>query len=117
MSTGSIKFKLSAKSDRMDYWRQFGATAATGFTYQQTAAGVTVPIQGALVNFPSSSEAVAALQRVATSENATVEAKKNGKRFTANGGKFVAWTNGSLMCAVNAEFERPAQNFEEAAPF
>ena len=116
-SAGGITFNLQSTDDRMDYWKGYGATAATGFTYNQTGAGVTVPVYGALVNFPSSTAATAALQRVATQEGGTVEPKKSGQRVTAQQGKVVAWTNGSLLCYVQADFERPAQNFEQAAPF
>jgi hypothetical protein len=65
LSTGAITFSLQTKDDRMDYWKSYGATDATGFTYNQTGAGVTVPLYGALVNFPSAAAAAAALSRAA----------------------------------------------------
>jgi hypothetical protein len=117
MSTGNIKFTFSGSSDRLKDWTEEGATAALGFTYQQTAAGAGVPVDGALCNFPSSAEAQSALSQLATKQGATLEAKAHGQRFTANKGGLVAWTNGSLLCVATSKFERPAQNFEAAAKF
>ena len=117
LSTGAITFSLQTKDDRMDYWKSYGATDATGFTYNQTGAGVTVPLYGALVNFPSAADAAAALARAAQEQGATVEPKGRGQRFSGQQGQVVGWTNGSLLCYLKSEFERPALNFEQAAPF
>jgi hypothetical protein len=116
MSHSGLKFKRSGTTDRTSSWKAEGATEAVGFTYNQVLI-VIVKIDGALINFPSSADAAAALRTTATEKGATVTAKGKGQRFTAQGGKMVAWTNGSLMCVVVGGTDPAAGNFEKAAPF
>jgi hypothetical protein len=116
MSDSGIKFKLSATTDRTASWKRQGATEALGFTYNQILI-VIVKIDGVLINFASSADAVTALKATATEEKGTVTSKGKGQRFTAQNGKMVGWTNGSLMCVVVGGTDPAAGNFEKAAPF
>jgi hypothetical protein len=117
LSSGLIKFHLAAKRDATSQWKEDGATEAIGFTYNQTAAGLVIKIDGALVNFPSSQQAQAVLKRFASEKKANTSAKGNGLRFSTKEGETVGWTNGSLLCMAMSGFAKPAGNFEEAAPF
>jgi len=116
MSDSGMKFKRTGTTDRTDSWKSEGATEAVGFTYNQILI-VIVKIDGALINFPSSADAAAALKATATEKGGTVIAKGKGQRFTAQNGKIVGWTNGSLMCLVVGGTDPAAGNFEKAAPF
>lgn len=119
MSDSFSTYKVSGTSDRTSQWKSDGATDAVGFSYMQTlkTMNVGVKIDGVLMNFPSSAEAVAALKKTATEENGTVSAKAQGQRFTAEGGQMIGWTNGSLLCVVKGSTGPAAGNFEKVAPF
>ena len=95
LSTALIKFKLNGTRDTSAQFK--GATEAVGFTYAQDAMGTLIPVDGALVNYPSAPVAEAELAKIAASMNATLGKKSKGQKFAGNGGKFVGWTNGSLM--------------------
>jgi len=115
ISGGLAKFKLSGTRDSLANFA--GATEAKGFTYIQEGAGVSVPIDGALVNYPSAATANEELKKIAADYKTTVAAKSKGTRFSANDGKVVGWTNGSLLCFLKSGFAKPAGNLEDAAPF
>jgi hypothetical protein len=114
MSSGLIKFKLSGAADTSSYG---GSTEAKGFTYMQEAAGVSIKVDGALINYPTASQADAKIAELARKSNVTLTKKSGGQRFSSPDGKTVVWTNGSLLCVVASSFPRPATNFEQAAPF
>lgn len=115
LSSGLIKFKLVATTDVAGSYT--GATEAKGFTYMQEGGGVSVKVDGALVNYPSASQADTRLAEFARKSNGTLEKKNGGQRLTTPDGKTVAWTNGSLLCIVTSGFAKPATNFESSAPF
>ncbi len=115
ISSLAIKFKLVGTRDLLS--QHPGATEAKGFSYTQEAAGVSVPVDGVLVNFTSSQQAQAKLRTVAAEVGANVVSKGKGQRFSTKDGGTVGWTNGSVMCLVKSQFAKPAGNFEEAAPF
>lgn len=117
ISGSLIKFKLTGSRDMVAQFS--GAREAKGFTYNQEATGVAaiVPVDGALVNYPSAALAQAELSKIAAGLKAPLEKKNKGQRFTANNGATVGWTNGSLLCIVKSGFAKPAGNFEESAPF
>lgn len=115
ISSLSIKFKLVGTRDTLS--QHAGAIEAKAFTYTQEAAGVSVQVDGVLVNFASSQQAEAKLRAVATEVGANVVSKGKGQRFSTKDGGTVGWTNGSVMCLVKSQFAKPAGNFEEAAPF
>ena len=117
LDSGIIKFHLAAKRNATTEWKADGATEAIGFTYNQTASGLSVKVDGALINFPSSQQAQAALKRYASEQKANTSAKGNGLRFSTKEGEVVGWTNGSLLCMAMSGFAKPAGNFEAAAPF
>ncbi len=119
MSDSISTYTLSGTSDRTSEWKSYGATDAVGFTYMQKVKvmNVGVKIDGALVNFPSAADAVAALKKTAAEENGTVSTKGSGQRFTAEGGQMIGWTNGSLLCVVKGSTDPAAGNFETVAPF
>ena len=94
-----------------------GASEAKGFSYTQEGAGVSVPVDGVLVNFPLSQQAEKRLREVAAEVSATVIDKGKWKKFSTKDGGTIGWTNGSVMCLVKSSFAKPAGNFEEAAPF
>lgn len=94
-----------------------GAIEAKAFTYTQEAAGVSVQVDGVLVNFPSSQQAEKGLREAAGEVSASVVNKGKWQRFSTKDGGTVGWTNGSVMCLVKSQFAKPAGNFEEAAPF
>lgn len=72
-------------------------------------------VDGVLVNFNSAATAKEQLQEVAGEMKGTITNKDKGLRFTAENGKIVGWTNGSLMCLVKSSAgTKPAANFEEA---
>lgn len=110
-----VKFKINGTLDRIS--EHPGAKEAKGFTYLQEAAGVSVQIDGLLVNYPSSQQAETRLRTVAAEIGATVVKKGKWQRFNTKDGGTVGWTNGSVMCLVKSAFAKPAGNFEEAAPF
>ena len=94
------------------------AKEAKAFTYTQEAAGIGVQVDGALVNFNSAATAKEQLQKLASEVKGTISNKDKGLKFTAENGKIVGWTNGSLMCVVKSGAgTKPAANFEEAVPF
>ncbi len=115
ISSGLIKFKLVATTDVVGSYA--GATEAKGFTYMQEGGGVSVKVDGALVNYPTASQAETRLAEFAKKSNSTPAKKNGGQRLTAPDGKTVAWTNGSLLCIVTSGFAKPATNFESSAPF
>lgn len=115
ISSLSIKFKLVGTRDLLS--QHPGASEAKGFSYTQEAAGVSVQVDGVLVNFTSSQQAEAKLRAVAAEVNASVVSKGKWQRFNTKDGGTVGWTNGSVMCLVKSGFAKPASNFEEAAPF
>ena len=115
ISSLSVKFKLVGTRDLLS--QHPGAKEAKGFSYTQEAAGVSVPVDGVLVNFPSADQAQTKLRAVATEVGASVVSKGKGQRFSTKDGGTVGWTNGSVMCLVKSQFAKPAGNFEEAAPF
>jgi hypothetical protein len=117
ISGSLVTFKLTGSRDTVAQFA--GALEAKGFTYNQEAKGVAaiVPVDGALVNYPSATIAQTELTKLAASLNAPLSKKNKGQRFAAKDGAFVGWTNGSLMCIVKSSFAKPAGNFEEAAPF
>lgn len=115
ISSLSIKFKLVGTRDMLS--QHPGATEAKAFTYNQEAAGVSVQVDGVLVNFPSSQQAEAKLRAVAAEVGSNVVSKGKWQRFSTKDGGTVGWTNGSVMCLVKSQFGKPAGNFEEAAPF
>lgn len=112
-----VKFKLAGKVDRTGEWKANGATEAIGFTYNQEGAGVIIPVDGVLVNFPTADQAVTALKSSAAQQKATLSRKEKGQRFATTDGAIVGWTDGSVLCIVSSKFARPAGNFEQAAPF
>ena len=116
LSALGIKFKQVSASDRTSSWKRQGVGEAVRFNYNLVSM-VTVKIEGELVNFSTSSEAVAALKAMATENEATVASKGNGQRFSAKNGRMVVWTNGSLLCVVIGGTDPAAINFEKAAPF
>ena len=115
ISSLSIKFKLIGTRDLLS--QHPGAAEAKGFSYTQEAAGVSVQVDGVLVNFTSSQQAEAKLRAVASEIGANIVSKGKGQRFSTKDGGTVGWTNGSVMCLVKSQFAKPAGNFEEAAPF
>ena len=115
ISGSLVKFKLGGTRDLMS--QHPGATEAKGFTYLQEAAGVSVQVDGLLVNYPSSQQAEARLRTVAAEVGATVVKKGKWQRFNTKDGATVGWTNGSIMCLAKSGFAKPASNFEESAPF
>ena len=110
-----IKFKLSATQDAIS--EHPGAKEAKRFTYLQEAAGVSVQVAGALVNYPTSQLAEKRLREIAADVGATVIAKGKWQRFTSKDSKTVGWTNGSVMALAQSTAAKPASNFEEYAPF
>lgn len=115
ISGSLVKFKSKGSRDAAaDYP---GSTEAKGFTYMQEGAGVEVPVDGALVNYPTAAMAETKLSEIAGENEGTMTTRGKGKKFTAKKGSLVGWTNGSIMCLVASNFAKPAGNFEEAAPF
>lgn len=112
-----VKFKSEGTRDTTaDYKGE--AKESKAFTYIQEAAGVGVQVDGVLVNFNSAAIAKEQLQKVAGEVKGAIANKDKGLRFTAENGKIVGWTNGSLMCLVKSSAgTKPAANFEEAVPF
>ena len=110
-----VKFKLNGTLDRLA--ENPGASEATGFTYLQDAAGVSVQVDGLLANYPSAQQAETRLRKVAAEVGATVVQKGKYQRFSTKDGATVGWTNGSVMCLAKSGFAKPASNFEEYAPF
>ena len=115
ISSLSLKFKLVGTRDLLS--QHPGASEAKGFSYTQEGAGVSVPVDGVLVNFPLSQQAEKRLREVAAEVSATVIDKGKWKKFSTKDGGTIGWTNGSVMCLVKSSFAKPAGNFEEAAPF
>lgn len=115
ISGSAVKFKLSGTRDLIS--QHPGATEAKGFTYLQEAAGVSVEVDGVLVNFPSPEQAETRLRAIAAEVGAAVVKKGKWQRFNTEDGGTVGWTNGSVMCLVKSTFAKPAGNFEESAPF
>lgn len=115
ISSLAVKFKLIGTRDMLS--QHPGAKEAKAFTYTQEAAGVSVQVDGVLVNFSSAEQAQTKLRAVATEVGANVVSKGKGQRFSTKDGGTVGWTNGSVMCLVKSQFAKPAGNFEEAAPF
>lgn len=115
----SLRVKFKAKGTRNtteDY--KGAAKEGKAFTYIQEAAGIGVQVDGALINFNSAAIAKEHLQKTAGEVKGTITNKDKGLRFTAENGKIVGWTNGSLMCIVQSSAgTKPAENFEEAVPF
>jgi hypothetical protein len=114
MSSSSLKFKLVGTADVDTHP---GSTQAKGFTYMQEGAGVSIQVDGALINYPTAAQADAEFAAIAAKNKGSLTTKKNGQRFTSPDGKTVLWTNGSLLCIVTSGSARPATNFEESAPF
>lgn len=110
-----VKFKLVGTRDLLS--QHPGASEAKGFSYMQEGAGVSIQLDGVLVNFSSSQQAETKLRAVAAEVGASVVKKDKGQRFSTKDGATVGWTNGSVMCLVKSGFAKPAGNFEEAAPF
>jgi hypothetical protein len=115
-SDSLIKFKRTAISDKTSTWKEEGAVEAVSFSYDLVSI-VIVKLEGQLLNFASSADAVGALKAIAEKNGATVTPKGDGRRFSARNGKLVGWTNGSLMCVVMGGTDPAAGNFEKAAPF
>jgi hypothetical protein len=115
ISNLSIKFKLVGTRDMLS--QHPGASEAKAFTYTQEAAGVSVQVDGVLVNFTSSQQAEKRLKEIAADVTASVVSKGKWQRFSTKDGGTVGWTNGSVMCLVKSQFAKPAGNFEESAPF
>ncbi len=117
ISSLRVKFKSQGTRDTTaDY--KGAAKEAKGFTYIQEAAGIGVQVDGALVNFNSAAIAKEQLRKTASEVKGAITNKDKGLRFTAENGKIVGWTNGSLMCLVQSSTgTKPASNFEEAVPF
>ncbi|CAN5852176.1 hypothetical protein BH20ACI4_BH20ACI4_15690 [soil metagenome] len=83
----------------------------------QDGAGVQVQVDGVLINYPTAAEAETTLSKLAGEYNATLTDRGKGKKFTADKGSVVGWSNGTIVCLVKSNFAKPAGNFEEAAPF
>jgi len=115
ISSLSVKFKLVGTRNAIS--EHSGAIEAKAFTYTQEAAGVSVQVDGVLVNYPSSQQAEKRLSEIASDIGASLVSKGKWKRFSTKDGGTVGWTNGSVMCLVKSKFAKPAGNFEEAAPF
>lgn len=115
ISGSLVKFKSKGSRDIAGDYP--GSTEAKGFTYMQEGAGVEVPVDGALVNYPTAAEAEKELTKIAGENDGTITTRGKGKKFTAKKGSLVGWTNGSIMCIVASSFAKPAGNFEETAPF
>ena len=112
---GIVTFKFQGSRDTLSIFP--GAKEAKGFTYIQEGAGVQVPVDGAVVNYATPADAESALAKEAARYSATLTSRGKGKKFTAQNGSIVAWTNGTIICLVKSQFAKPAGNFEEAAPF
>ncbi len=116
LSGSLVKFKLNGTRDTLANYTN--AKEAKAFTYMQDAAGVGVQLDGALINYNSSATANEELRKVADELKTTVKTESKGTSFTAENGKTVGWTNGSLMCLVKSSAgTKPAGNFKDAAPF
>lgn len=115
LSSLSVNFKMVGTRDALS--EHPGASEAKGFSYTQEGAGVSVQVDGVLVNFTSSQDAEKRLRDVAVEVGASVVSKGKWQRFSTKDGGTVGWTNGSIMCLVKSQFAKPAGNFEEAAPF
>ena len=115
LSSLSVKFKLGGTRDTLS--EHPGASEAKAFSYTQEGAGVSVQVDGVLVNYPSSQQAEKRLREFAAEVGASVVSKGKWQRFSSKDGETVGWTNGSIMCLVKSQFAKPAGNFEEAAPF
>jgi hypothetical protein len=116
MSGTLVKFKLSGTRDTLGDYKD--AKEAKAFTYMQEGGGIGVQLDGALVNFNSSAAANADLSKTAAEINTTIEKNSNGLSLTAENGKVIGWTHGSIMCLVKSGAgTKPASNFKEAAPF
>lgn len=115
MNRAGIKFKLQGTRDTTADFTD--VKEAKAFTYQQEAAGVMVPVDGALVNFNSTATAQENLRKTAERVNGTIKTEGKKTSFIADNGKTVGWTNGSLMCLAKANLAKPLENFREAAPF
>lgn len=116
LSSLGIKFKQTSTSVRTLSWKRQGASEAVRFSYNLVSI-VIVKIEGELVNFETSSHAVAALKAMAAEKGGTIAPKGDGQRFSAQNGQIIGWTNGSLMCVVIGGTDPAAGNFEKAAPF
>lgn len=110
-----VTFNFKGSRDTLSIFP--GAKEARGFTYMQDGAGVQVQVDGAIVNYPSAADAEASLAKEAARYSAALTDRGKGKKFSAQNGSVVAWTNGTIICLVKSQFAKPAGNFEEAAPF
>lgn len=115
MSRAGIKFKLQGTKDTTADFRD--VKEAKAFTYNQEGAGVIVPIDGALINFNTSAAAHEQLRKSADGVKATIKTEGKNLSFTAENGKVLGWTKGSLVCLVKSNLAKPAENFKETAPF
>ncbi len=116
ISGSLVKFKLKGTRDTLADHKD--AKEAKAFSYIQEGAGVGIQLDGALINYNSSATANEKLREVAAEVKTTVKTESKGASFTAENGKIVGWTNGSLMCLVKSSAgTKPAGNFKEAAPF
>ncbi len=115
MSRAGIKFKLQGTRDTTADFRD--VKEAKAFTYIQEGAGVSVPIDGALINFNTSAAAHEQLRKSADGVKATIKTEGKNLSFTAENGKVLGWTKGSLVCLVKSNLAKPTENFKETAPF
>lgn len=110
-----VTFKSQGSRDVLSTFP--GAKEAKGFTYMQDGAGVQVPVDGVIINYPTAAEAETTLSKLAGEFKATLTSRGKGKKFSADNGSTVGWTNGTIVCYVKSRFAKPSGNFEEAAPF
>ena len=115
MSRAGIKFKSEGTRDTTADFRD--VKEAKAFTYLQEAVGVSIQVDGALINFNSSAAAHEQLRKSAEGVKGTIKTEGKNLSFTAENGKIVGWTNGSLVCLVKSDFAKPLENFKEIAPF
>jgi glutamine phosphoribosylpyrophosphate amidotransferase len=115
MNRAGIKFKSQGTRDTTADFTN--VKEAKAFTYNQEGAGVIIPVDGALINFNNSAAAHEQLRKSADGVKGTIKTEGKNLSFTAENGKVLGWTKGSLVCLVKSNLAKPVENFKETVPF
>lgn len=88
------------------------------FTYLHEIEGKQInKVIGVIANFPTAEAAEAELSKLASEMKVPVTRKVQGKMVKSKDGKFIAWTNGTIICSVQSDSPESVENFVYSASF
>ncbi|MEK7722975.1 MAG: hypothetical protein AAB336_01375 [Acidobacteriota bacterium] len=91
---------------------------ARKFTYLHQIEGKqTNKVSGVIGNFPNVEAAESKLSELASEMQVPITRRVKGKMIISKDGKFIGWTNGTILCVIQSDSAYSVDAFAHTAPF